>query len=228
MFQDDSTPNGVGGGVELSQDDSTPREAEGPRGDKTPGALTASRYQRGEYGRGWGRGDENPPTARATRGQGPNGGDGAARCGGTATPDAAMETAEGDGGTGHLPEHFDSADGATIENGKHPRREYDNVASEASERGPASAGHAEGEEGHGAMYHSAGQAREEEGDENPKRASLVQEPDGRDMEEQPPPNGCACLTRAAAKGEKGGEVSPSPKERGGHPPSRRACPLCAA
>ena len=37
-------------------------------------------------------------------------------------------------------EHFVGADGATTENGKPLRHEYDNVASEASERGPTSAG----------------------------------------------------------------------------------------
>ena len=126
-WQDDSTPNGIGGGVELSQDDSTPREAEGTWGDETPGSLTASRHQPGEDRRGRGGGDENPPTARATRGKCPNGGDGAARRGRTAAPDKAMETAVGDGGVGYPPEHFDGADGATTENGKRPRREYDKV-----------------------------------------------------------------------------------------------------
>ena len=62
-FQDDSNPNGVVGGVESSQDDSTPREAEVPRGNETPGALTASQYQRGEDGLGRGKGDKKPPTA---------------------------------------------------------------------------------------------------------------------------------------------------------------------
>ena len=52
-----------GGGVESSQENSTPREAEGPRGDETPVSLTASRYRRVEDGRGRGGRDENPPTA---------------------------------------------------------------------------------------------------------------------------------------------------------------------
>ena len=77
-----------------------------------------------------------------------------------AAPDEAMETAAGDGGVGHPPKHFDVSDGATIENGKQQRREYDNVMSEASERGPASAGPAEGEYGHGATNHSAGRTLE--------------------------------------------------------------------
>ena len=157
--QDDSTPNRVGEGVESPQDDSTPREAEGKRGDETPGSLKSSQYQQGEDGQGRGGGDKNPPTAQATRGKGPDGGDGTAQSGHTATPSEAMETAAGDGGEGHLPENFDSADGATTEKGKHPRREYDNVVSEALERGQASAGPAAGEDGHGATVHSAGRIR---------------------------------------------------------------------
>ena len=62
-----------------------------------------------------------------------------ARCCGTEAPDEATETAAGASGVGYSPKHFDGADGATTENGKHPRREYDNVVSEASKRGPASA-----------------------------------------------------------------------------------------
>ena len=60
-----------------------------------------------------------------------------------------METVVVDGGAGYPPEQFASADGATIENGKHTRREYDKVASEASARRQARAGPAAGEYGHG-------------------------------------------------------------------------------
>ena len=84
--------------------------------------------------------------------------------------------ATGDGGAGYLPEHFDGADGATTENSKHPRREYDKVALEASERGQASAGPATEEDGHEAMKHSTGLTPEEEGEENPRRASAAREP----------------------------------------------------
>ena len=97
-----------------------------------------------EYGRGRGGGDENPPTARATKGQGPYGRDNVAQRGRTAAPYEAMKMAAGDGGAGYLPEHFDGAYGATTENGKHPRREYDKVVSEALKRGPASADPAAG------------------------------------------------------------------------------------
>ena len=67
-----------------------------------------------------------------------------------------MKTAAGDGGAGYLPKYFDSADGATNENGKHHHREYNQVALEALEIGPASAGPAAGEDGHGATTHIAG------------------------------------------------------------------------
>ena len=77
-WQDESTPKENGGGFESSWGDLTPREYGGPRGDKTLGAPTELRYQWGEDGRGQGGGDENPPTARETREQLTDGGDGAA------------------------------------------------------------------------------------------------------------------------------------------------------
>ena len=89
-------------------------------------------------------------------------------------PSKEMETAAGDGGAGHLPEHFDGADGATTKNGMHPCSEYDNVALEALERGQASAGRVAGEDIHGAMVHSAGRIRADEGDENSHHALRAQ------------------------------------------------------
>ena len=130
-----------------------------------------------------------------------------------ATPDKAMETADGDSGEGHPPEHFDGADSATTENGKHSHREYNNVALEASERGPASAGPEAGEDGHGATNHSAGRTWEEEGEENPRRASSAQEPDGGETEER------GSLKRSCApnsSGRQGGEGV------GGTPTQKRA------
>ena len=102
-------------------------------------------------------------------------------------PDKAMETAGGDVSAGHPPENFGGVDGATTENGKPLRREYDNVLSEALERGPASAGPVSGEDGHGATDHRSGQTREEEGEENPRCASLAKESDGGETEESLPP-----------------------------------------
>ena len=120
----------------------------------------------GRTGEGW-RG-QNPPTTQATRRQGPDGGDGMARCKRTAAPSATIETAAGDGGEGPRPEHFDGADGARTKNGMHPRREYDNVVSEATERGQARARVAAGEDGHGATGNRAAPRRAEEGDETPQ------------------------------------------------------------
>ena len=51
---------------------------------------------------------------------------------GTLTP-SRYRRVDGASGAGHLSKHFDGADGATTEKGKHPRRKYNNVASEASE-----------------------------------------------------------------------------------------------
>ena len=89
--------------------------------------------------------------------------------------------AAGDGGAGYPPEHFDGAYGARSEHGALARREYDLLASEMSERGPASAGPAAREDGHGATNHSAGRTREEGEDENPRCASSEQAPNGREM-----------------------------------------------
>ena len=91
-----------------------------------------------------------------------------------------METAERARGAGYSPEHFDGAAGATTENGKHPRREYGKVVSEASERGQSSAGPATGEDSHGATTHSPGQTQKEGGDKKRQRASAAQETDDRE------------------------------------------------
>ena len=105
-----------------------------------------------------------------------------------------METVVRDNGVGHPPENFDCADVARSEHGALACREYNLLASEASERGPASAGPAAGEDGHGATNHSKGRLWENEVDENPKRALRRRKP----MEERrrigAPPNGRARLT----------------------------------
>ena len=68
-----------------------------------------------------------------------------------------METAAEASGAEYPPKHFNGTAGATTENGKHPRREYDKVASEALVRGQSSAGPATVEDRHGATTHSTGQ-----------------------------------------------------------------------
>ena len=59
-----------------------------------------------------------------------------------------METAVGDGGKGTRSEHFDGTDGTRIENSMHLRRKYNNVASEATERGQVITGAAAREDGY--------------------------------------------------------------------------------
>ena len=68
----------------------------------------------------------------------------------------------------------------------HPRRKYNNVASEATARGQARVGAAAGEDCHGATETSAGQRRAEEGEENPKSALLAQDPNGGETEARAP------------------------------------------
>ena len=153
---------------------------------------------------GAGVGDENPSTARATWRQGPDGGDIGACRGQTAAPSATMETTAEDGDEGPRPEHFDGADGARTENGMHLRREYENMASEATERGQASTGAAAGEDGHGAMETSAGTRRAKEGDENPQRALPAQDPDGGETKARGPPERSRALNASGYRGGGGG------------------------
>ena len=103
---------------------------------------------------------------------------------------------------GTRPKHFDGPDSATTKNGKHLRREYDKVTSEASERRQAIAGPATGDDGHVTTTYSIGQTQEEEGDENPKRASATQEPDGGDPEKRGPLESSRAPN---ASGRQGGE-----------------------
>ena len=95
-----------------------------------------------------------------------------------------MEMAEGAGGAEHPPEHSTDAAAATNENGMHPRREYDKVASEGSVGGQASAGPAPAEDGHGDTHQIERTQREEGREENPRRANSEQEPT--DGGESPP------------------------------------------
>ena len=59
--QDDSNQNGMGGGVESSQDNLIPKEAEWPKGDETLGALAALPAGGGRMGAG---GSRQKPTHR--------------------------------------------------------------------------------------------------------------------------------------------------------------------
>ena len=113
-----------------------------------------------------------------------------------------METATGNDREGYPPKHFAGAAGATTENGKHMRREYDKVESEALERGQTSAEPAAVEDGHGATTHGAGQTQDEGGHEKPRRARATQdETYGKETEERgspersPAPNAGGCRGR---------------------------------
>ena len=91
---------------------------------------------------------------------------------------STMEAAEDNVSKGAQPAQFDGADTARSKHGALARREYDNMALEASERGQASAGPAAGENGHGYMEHSAVRIRAEAEDKKPQRARPEQEPNG--------------------------------------------------
>ena len=74
----------------------------------------------------------------------------------TAEPPDMAETAEEDGSAGPRPRQSDSADGARSENGALARREYDLLASEATEGVPANAGDAAEKDGHGSLAKPGG------------------------------------------------------------------------
>ena len=90
----------------------------------------------------------------------------------------------------------------------HLHPEYDNVASEATDRGQASTGSPTGEDGHGATETSAGTRRAEEEYGNPQRALLMQEPGGGDTDASPPPERLHALSASGLRGGEGGGVPP--------------------
>ena len=123
-----------------------------------------------------------------------------------------METAAGDGRKGHMSEHFNGTYGARIKNSKHPRCDYNNVASNVSERGQVSTGAAAGEDGHGATENSAGQIRAEEGGEKPQRAPSAGPQRRRDegeMENSPPPKRSRALNASGSRGGGRGTGTPT-------------------
>ena len=122
----------------------------------------------GEDGQGQGVGDENPPTARATRTKEAGGGN-SATMGGQRTeePPATTEVSEEDGSAGPRPRQSDGADGARSNHGALVCRKYNILASEATEGGSANAGAAGSENVHGALANREGAETEEEGNETP-------------------------------------------------------------
>ena len=149
----------------------TPGVAEVPLREETlegPQRPRANQEQTegGQTGQG---GDENPPTAQATRGAGSRRrrrrADGWAEDGGAAFP-----TAGHSGGRrqhGALPRKSDGADSARSKNGMHPRRESDLLASEATEGGRANVRGTGSEASHGATEEQEGTEPEEGVGQNP-------------------------------------------------------------
>ena len=213
--QDNSTPNGRGGGVKSWQNDSTQNVTGGesshhrttrpPKRERDPGETKpwdpsqrpTTNGGRTDGGKGEGKKTHPPPGNQGARARWRRQRS-ATRQGGTAALDKAMEMAAGASEAGYSPKYFDSAAGATTENGKHPRREYNMVDSVALDRSQASAGLATGEDGHGATNHSSGQTQEEGGKKNPGgRARRRRNRRRRDEGEGPPkrspvPNASGC------------------------------------
>ena len=171
--QDDSTPNGVGRGSRVVSGKLDPQRGRGTQGRRNPGIPHSVPIPTGG-GRTGAGGKGRKPTHRLI-----NQGSRARwrRRRGAKRQDGGDRQGDRDGGAGHPPEHFNGADGTRSEHGTLARRKYNLLALEATERGPASAGTAGGEDGHGATDHIAGRIWEEEGDGNPKRARSDQEPD---------------------------------------------------
>ena len=122
-----------------------------------------------------------------------------------------METVAEDGGKGPQTEHYDGADGARSENGMHRHREYNILASKATEGGHASAGAANREDGHGAMEEREGPRREEEGMKTHSARSPRRNPTDERSRRGSPTNSRASLTREATAGGGGGGEPPTEK-----------------
>ena len=130
-----------------------------------------------------------------------DGGDSAPRGGQqTAEPPVPMETAEDDGSVGPWQEQSDGVDGARSENGALARHEYNLLASEATEGGPANAGAAGSEDGHGALENREGTETEEKGYETPQRALPAQETNGGDTEARGPSKWSRALNACGRQG----------------------------
>ena len=81
--------------------------------------------------------------------------------------------ASDDGSAGPLLQKSDGADSARPQNGMHPRRGFDLLASEAREGGRSNAGDTGREAGHGVMEDQEGTEAEEEGDKTLQRTLPV-------------------------------------------------------
>ena len=150
---------GVGGGVKLLQGIDTPRVAELPRGDKTPGVPTKGEGVLGEDRRGRG-GDGNPPTTRATEAQGLGGG-AKERMGGprmVAPPHPQQDMAADIKIAGTLLMHTAGTDSVRPEHGALTRHKYGLLAPIWTVVDPAAAGYQGSGNIHEATRGTAGQA----------------------------------------------------------------------
>ena len=102
-------------------------------------------------------------------------------------PPDTTELAEEYVSPGPRPRQSDGADGARSEHGSLVRCEYDLLTSEATKGGPANAGGAVSEDGHGASVNQEGTETEEEGGETLQRALTARETNGGDTEARGPP-----------------------------------------
>ena len=158
------------------------------------------------------KGDENPPTARATRMQGVNGGEGGTmgRLQTAEPPGTEKETAAEDGSTGPLTQQSDGANGTRSEHDALARCEYNLLVPGATEGGPANAGGAGSEAGHGEMGDQEGTEAEEEGGETLQRALPTRGHNGGDDEARGPPKRLCALNACGHQGEEeGGDPPPS-------------------
>ena len=128
-----------------------PQRIWGTQGIRNPGIPHSVLIPTGGGRTGVGERRQNPPTARATKRQVADGGNGTPRGGQqTVEPAATTDMAEDNCSAVPRQEQSDSADGARSEHGALARCNYDILASEATEGGQANAGTAGGEDSHGA------------------------------------------------------------------------------
>ena len=143
-----------------------PREEGGRRAGEPLEGPQRLRSDRGWTDGGGEEGEENPPTARATRTPGADGGDGGL-VGGQRTEDPLGMTKASAENSSAGPRPRQS-DGSRSKHGTLARREYDLLSSEATEGVQANAGDVGSEASHGATANRERTEVEEEGDKTPQ------------------------------------------------------------
>ena len=126
--------------------------------------------------------------------QGADGGDGKPMGGQrTEEPPDTTETAEDNGSAGSRLQQSDGADRTRSKHGALARREYDLLASEATEGGPDNTVANGSKEGHEAWANREGTEMEEEGEETPQRALPARDTNGGETKERGPPEQLCAL-----------------------------------